>query len=86
MIRSVIGRVGAWLTVLAHQLGTHHYLSTGCLHGNQILPDGRTGHAYCQGDTGHAGSKRPARCKFCGAPCQCPCHTGRPIPSAVTGS
>lgn len=54
--------------------GVHHYLSTGCLHGDQILPDGRTGHQYCQGDTGHAGSKVPAVCKFCRSKCKCPCH------------
>ncbi|MFC8447610.1 hypothetical protein [Kitasatospora sp. NPDC057223] len=43
----------------------HHYLSTGCLHGE---------HAYCQGKTGQAGTKVPAQCKFCPAPCQCDCH------------
>lgn len=53
---------------------THDYLSTGCLHGEMTLPDGRTGHEYCQGETGHLGAKQPARCKFCGAPCQCDCH------------
>jgi transcriptional regulator with XRE-family HTH domain len=52
----------------------HEYLSTGCLHGDMMLPDGRTGHEYCQGDTGHAGSKRPAECKFCGTRCICGCH------------
>lgn len=54
--------------------GVHHYLSTGCLHGDTVLPDGRTGHQYCQGHTGNAGTKKPASCKFCQAPCQCPCH------------
>ena len=44
----------------------HVYLSTGCLHGR---------HDYCQSMTGHAGSKRPGRCKFCAAACTCPCHT-----------
>lgn len=53
----------------------HHYLSTGCLHGDHVLPDGRTGHQYCQSDTGKAGAKQPAQCKFCGAPCECTCHT-----------
>jgi hypothetical protein len=56
--------------------GTHVYLSTGCLHGDMQLPDGRTGHEYCQGKTGAAGAKRPAVCKFCQAPCQCACHQG----------
>lgn len=44
---------------------SHHYLSTGCRHGE---------HAYCQGNTGYAGPKKPAVCKFCDAPCICPCH------------
>lgn len=43
----------------------HHYLSTGCYHGD---------HDYCRSMTGLAGAKRPASCKFCQAPCQCPCH------------
>lgn len=43
----------------------HSYLSTGCHHGE---------HAYCQGKTGQAGPKKPATCKFCDAPCVCPCH------------
>ncbi|MFM9703633.1 hypothetical protein [Streptomyces galilaeus] len=46
----------------------HHYLSTGCLHGD---------HGYCQGMTGIAGSKRPGECKFCRAPCRCICHQTR---------
>lgn len=52
----------------------HHYLATGCLHGDMVLPDGRTGHQYCQGETGAVGAKKPAVCKFCAAPCQCVCH------------
>lgn len=43
----------------------HRYLSTGCLHGD---------HPYCQGETGSVGVKTPAQCKFCSAPCVCPCH------------
>lgn len=43
----------------------HIYLSTGCLHGQ---------HGYCKAMTGMQGAKRPARCKFCDAACQCPCH------------
>jgi hypothetical protein len=43
----------------------HHYLSTGCLHGR---------HDYCQGTEGAAGPKVPNSCKFCRAPCICPCH------------
>ncbi|WP_060905374.1 hypothetical protein [Streptomyces scabiei] len=43
----------------------HQYLSTGCWHGD---------HAYCQSMTGLNGSKRPGECKFCHAPCECPCH------------
>lgn len=48
-----------------HLAGPHVYLSTGCRHGN---------HGYCQSHTGAAGRKIPARCKFCSAPCRCPCH------------
>lgn len=49
----------------AERSDPHHYLSTGCLHGR---------HAYCQGKTGQAGAKVPARCKFCPATCSCDCH------------
>lgn len=55
---------------------SHLYLSTGCLHGDYVLPDGRTGHEYCRSETGHAGSKRAGRCKFCDTACVCPCHAG----------
>lgn len=54
----------------------HAYLSTGCLHGD---------HAYCQSAgaanpdlTAEEGRKRPAECKFCAAPCVCPCHRSDP--------
>jgi hypothetical protein len=60
--------------------GTHWYYSCGCLHGDMILPDGRTGHEYCQGETGAVGAKTPAQCKFCGAPCRCKCHREAPTP------
>jgi hypothetical protein len=53
---------------------THIYFSTGCRHGDMVLPDGRTGHEYCQGETGAVGAKTPAVCKFCAAPCRCDCH------------
>jgi hypothetical protein len=43
----------------------HVYLSTGCLHSH---------HDYCQNHTGHSGTKTPAQCKFCAAPCTCGCH------------
>lgn len=52
----------------------HSYLSTGCLHGDMVLEDGRTGHEYCQGETGKCGDKIPGRCKFCGSFCICVCH------------
>src|SRR3954471_10794324 len=45
--------------------GAHNYLSTGCLHGR---------HDYCSNVDGIAGSKAPAQCKFCAAPCRCSCH------------
>lgn len=57
----------------------HVYLSTSCLHGDLVLPDGRTGHEYCQGETGHCGSKTPSQCKFCAAPCVCTCHQEEPV-------
>jgi hypothetical protein len=53
----------------------HYYLSTGCLHGN---------HGYCAGLNGAAGSKRPAVCKFCEAPCRCRCHRRRSTQPALT--
>ena len=62
----------------ATQATGHHYLSTGCLHGDHVLPDGRTGHQYCQSDTGKAGAKVPAQCKICAASCVCPCHKEQP--------
>lgn len=65
MICRVIGALAVLLTRLAHRLGTHHYLSTGCLHGE---------HAYCQAKTGRVGAKKPAECKFCQAACRCRCH------------
>lgn len=43
----------------------HQYLSTGCLHGH---------HHYCGAMVGWQGAKRPARCKFCDAMCECSCH------------
>lgn len=47
------------------QPAAHVYLSTGCLHGQ---------HGYCSNVDGIAGLKKPAQCKFCAAPCVCPCH------------
>jgi hypothetical protein len=53
----------------------HVYLSTGCHHGD---------HAYCQAMTGLNGAKRPSRCKFCDARCQCSCHDEQPSgPAAI---
>lgn len=62
--------------------GLHIYLSTGCLHGNELLPDGRTGHEYCRSETGITGAKTPGRCKVCGTLCMCPCHSGAGNPPA----
>lgn len=61
----------------------HSYLSTGCLHGSALLPDGRTGHEYCQSETGVTGAKEPACCKVCGVPCYCPCHHGAANPNPL---
>ncbi|WP_372344664.1 hypothetical protein [Streptomyces sp. KL116D] len=55
----------------AQQAG-HIYLSTSCLHGE---------HGYCAGGTGQAGAKTPAQCKFCAAPCICPCHAADEAPA-----
>ncbi|MFD7661303.1 hypothetical protein [Streptomyces sp. NPDC059788] len=46
----------------------HRYLSTGCLHGEQL----------CQSHTGLSGAMTPAVCKWCKSPCQCPCHRALP--------
>lgn len=44
----------------------HHYLSTGCFHGE---------HAYCQSSVRADGQpKFPGQCKFCDARCICVCH------------
>jgi hypothetical protein len=69
MTGHLIAALAIAATRLAHRLGTHAYLSTGCLHDD---------HGYCQGMTGLNGSKRPGECKFCRAPCQCSCHQTRP--------
>ena len=59
--------------------GTHWYVSTGCgCTGDKLMPDGRTGHQYCQDMTGYQGAKRGGQAKCCGAPCQCPCHQSEP--------
>lgn len=53
---------------MSHALAdvVHVYLSTGCLHGQ---------HDYCNAPQRPDGTgKRAAECKFCGAPCRCPCH------------
>jgi hypothetical protein len=60
-IRQVLAYILAWLR---SPFG-HVYLSTGCRHHE---------HGYCQSHTGLSGAKTPASCKFCGAPCVCPCH------------
>lgn len=55
----------------------HNYLSTACLH---ALEQGREDlHDYCKADTGQAGAKKPAQCKWCNAACMCSCHQPRPI-------
>lgn len=65
MIGVLIGRLAVALTRLACRLGAHVYLSTSCLHDE---------HEYCQAKAGRAGTKKPAECKFCTAPCVCRCH------------
>jgi hypothetical protein len=77
----VVGHAGDHLGIDGEPEGCRHglrgYWSTGCgCQGDKVMTDGssRTGHQYCQGETGAVGAKVPASCKFCGAPCQCPCH------------
>jgi hypothetical protein len=44
----------------------HAYLSTACLHEN---------HEHCQCKTNLEGEEKiPGTCKWCAAPCICPCH------------
>ncbi|WP_138964233.1 hypothetical protein [Streptomyces sp. YIM 121038] len=56
--------------------GAHVYLSTGCHHGDTVIPDGRTGHEYCQTEARRydGTTKVAGTCKVCGARCICPCH------------
>ena len=61
----LIAALAVALTRLAHRLGIHAYLSTGCLHGD---------HDYCNAMTGMNGTKRPGVCKHCPAACRCHCH------------
>jgi hypothetical protein len=63
----VFTAIGIDLWAIKRGRRPHKYLSTGCLHDE---------HEYCQGRTGLAGSKTPAQCKFCEAPCRCHCHKG----------
>lgn len=50
----------------------HVYLSTACLHEN---------HEHCQCGTNLQGDqKTPGTCKWCAAPCICPCHSGQMSP------
>lgn len=63
-----IGWSMRWLILRAAVLtlvtGTHHYVSTGCVHGN---------HEHCRSAINAAGgSKAPGTCKFCPATCGCP--------------
>lgn len=80
MLQAVTEWVTSVQTVVGHPPGEfrHHYLSTGCLHAREDTSLGaeerRKLHAYCQGRTGHCGTKKPAECKFCSAPCVCACH------------
>ncbi|MFD5697490.1 hypothetical protein [Streptomyces lasiicapitis] len=66
----------------AQQAG-HVYLSTGCHHGDTVLPDGRTGHGYCQTEAQRydGTTKIAGTCKVCGARCICPCHTSQEQPA-----
>lgn len=56
--------------------GAHRYLSTACWHAQHTTNTDEADqyHAYCRSMVGMAGAKRPGRCKFCPAHCECPCH------------
>lgn len=59
------------------KMSGHEYLSTACLHA--AGPGQEHLHGYCQSpegraDGGETWAKTPSACKFCGTPCQCPCH------------
>jgi hypothetical protein len=61
-------RIGlAAVLALVYSADPHIYLSTGCLHGD---------HTYCQVEARRydGSTKTAATCKFCAAPCICPCH------------
>ena len=62
-LRQALAYLRAWI----RRPRRHTYLSTGCRHGR---------HDYCQSHTGRSRAKAPASCKFCAAPCICPCHRG----------
>jgi hypothetical protein len=56
-----------WLNLRAAVLtlatGRHHYVATGCIHGN---------HAHCRSTvSATGGGKNPGTCKFCPATCEC---------------
>lgn len=59
------GVLGALATFWWRGRRGHIYLSTGCFHSE---------HDYCKSMQGRTGPKAPSSCKFCGAPCTCPCH------------
>lgn len=62
--------------------GTHHYWSTHCRHD----PGDGSGHRACSAtviEGRQVGERvrlprKPAQCKTCAAPCQCPCHKPAP--------
>lgn len=67
LAREVTSGSGAMVDVVAAD-GTHRYWSTHCRHGN---------HEACAAvELAPGVPRRPAQCKTCGAPCQCPCGHG----------
>jgi hypothetical protein len=72
----------------------HAYLSTSCLHAadeDRAAGERAALHARCSSergvaDGGETWAKAPARCKFCGALCRCPCHGDEPLLAASAAS
>lgn len=80
---TVAGLYPALSEALTGAGGGHLYLSTGCLHGKHDYcksprvthqPLARRADGMVVVDNPTTMPKRPAECKFCGAPCVCPCH------------
>lgn len=82
-------RDSQWPVTQPSEAGAHNYLSTACHHEIEALAAGGIEraaelHAYCSANSGKAGAKRPAHCKWCDAACACPRHEAGAVPVAWT--